>query len=99
MCIRDSVDGVGDGQVPLRGHWGQLKKLKQMHPGLKVLISLGGWTWSNGFASAAQPANRVAFVQGCINALILGNLPVVDGAGGAGAAAGLFDGIDVDWEY
>ncbi|WP_434213128.1 glycosyl hydrolase family 18 protein [[Pseudomonas] boreopolis] len=95
-----SVDGVGDTwDQPLRGNWNQLKKLKAKHPGLKVLISLGGWTWSRGFASAARPENRQAFVASCIDAYIRGNLPVTDGAGGAGAAAGVFDGIDIDWEY
>lgn len=95
-----SVDGVGDTwDQPLRGNWNQLKKLKAKHPGLKVLISLGGWTWSRGFASAARPENRQAFVASCIDAYIRGNLPVTDGAGGTGAASGVFDGIDIDWEY
>jgi chitinase len=66
---------------------------------MKVLISLGGWTWSRGFSSAARPENRQAFVASCIDAYIKGNLPVTDGAGGAGAALGVFDGIDIDWEY
>ncbi|RDD80605.1 chitinase [Dyella tabacisoli] len=96
----DSVDGTADvWNQPLRGNWNQLKQLKAKHPGLKVLISLGGWTWSRGFASAAQPANRQAFVASCIDAYIKGNLPATDSAGGAGAAAGVFDGIDIDWEY
>ena len=95
-----SVSGVADTwDQPLRGNWNQLKKLKAKHPGLKVLISLGGWTWSRGFASAARPENRQAFVASCIDAYIRGNLPVTDGAGGAAAAAGVFDGIDIDWEY
>lgn len=96
----ESVDGVADTwDQPLRGNWNQLKELKARHPGLKVLISLGGWTWSRGFASAARPENRQAFVASCIDAYIRGNLPVTDGAGGAGVAAGVFDGIDLDWEY
>lgn len=96
----ESVSGVGDTwDQPLRGNWNQLKQLKAKYPNLKVLISLGGWTWSRGFASAARPENRVAFVSSCIDAYIRGNLPVTDGAGGAGAAAGVFDGIDLDWEY
>ncbi len=95
-----SVDGVGDTwNQSLRGNWNQLRKLKQQHPDIKVLISLGGWTWSRGFSEAARPENRVAFVRSCIDAYIRGDLPVVDGAGGAGAAAGVFDGIDIDWEY
>lgn len=95
-----SMDGVGDTwDQPLRGNWNQLKKLKAAHPGLKVLISLGGWTWSRGFSSAARAENRQAFVASCIDAYIRGNLPVTDGAGGTAAAAGVFDGIDIDWEY
>ncbi|AWV06511.1 glycosyl hydrolase family 18 protein [Marilutibacter maris] len=96
----ESVDGVADTwDQPLRGNWNQLKELKAKYPNIKVLISLGGWTWSRGFAEAAKPANREAFVASCIDAYIRGNLPVTDGAGGIGAAAGVFDGIDVDWEY
>jgi chitinase len=100
FAAAQSVDGVADTwDQPLRGNWNQLKKLKAKHPGLKVLISLGGWTWSRGFSSAARPENRQAFVASCIDAYIRGNLPVTDGAGGAAAAAGVFDGIDIDWEY
>ena len=96
----ESVTGVADRwDQPLRGNWNQLKQLKAKYPGLKVLISLGGWTWSRGFSSAARPENRQAFVASCIDAYIKGNLPVTDGAGGPGAAAGVFDGIDIDWEY
>jgi len=96
----ESVDGVGDTwSQSLRGNWNQLKELKTKYPGLKVLISLGGWTWSRGFSSAARPENRQAFVASCVDAYIRGNLPVTDGAGGTGAASGVFDGIDIDWEY
>ncbi|HEY1395347.1 glycosyl hydrolase family 18 protein [Roseateles sp.] len=95
-----SVDGVADTwDQPLRGSWNQLKKLKAKYPKIKVLISLGGWTWSRGFSSAARPENRVNFVKSCVDAYIKGNVPVTDGAGGTGAAAGVFDGIDLDWEY
>ncbi|MCW4454257.1 glycosyl hydrolase family 18 protein [Flavobacterium sp. MXW15] len=96
----ESVSGNADSwDQSLRGNWNQLKQLKAKHPNLKVLISLGGWTWSRGFSSAARPENRQAFVASCIDAYIRGNLPVTDGAGGPGAALGVFDGIDLDWEY
>ena len=96
----ESVSGSADTwDQPLRGNWNQLKQLKAKHPGLKALISLGGWTWSRGFSSAARPENRQAFVASCIDAYIRGNLPVTDGAGGTAAALGVFDGIDIDWEY
>lgn len=96
-----SVDGVGDtwGE-PLNGNFGQLLKLKQKHPHLKVLLSIGGWTWSTYFSNAALPENRAAFVESCLDIFIKGNLPVLDGgSGGPGAAFGVFDGIDLDWEW
>ena len=96
----ESVSGVADQwNQPLRGNWNQLKQLKAKYPQLKTLISLGGWTWSRGFSSAARPENRQAFVASCIDAYIKGNLPFTDHAGGNGVAAGVFDGIDIDWEY
>ncbi|WP_345779035.1 glycosyl hydrolase family 18 protein [Lysobacter sp. S4-A87] len=96
----ESVSGTADTwNQPLRGSWNQLKQLKAKYPNLKVLISLGGWTYSRNFSSAASAANRQAFVASCVDAYIRGNVPVTDGAGGPGAAAGVFDGIDIDWEY
>ncbi len=96
-----SVDGVADAwDQPLKGNFNQLKKLKQMYPNIKVLISIGGWTWSEGFSDAAlTPESRAAAVQSCIDIYLRGNLPVADGAGGAGAGYGVFDGIDIDWEW
>ncbi|WP_406307337.1 glycoside hydrolase family 18 protein [Streptomyces sp. NBC_00885] len=97
----DSVDGVADtAEQPLAGNFNQLRELKAKHPGLKVLISLGGWSWSTHFSDAARtPASRKAFVSSCIDLYIKGNLPVDGSRGGAGAAAGLFDGVDLDWEW
>ncbi|MEO3860473.1 glycosyl hydrolase family 18 protein [Acrocarpospora sp. B8E8] len=96
-----SVDGVADtGWEPLRGNFNQLRKLKAKHPQLKVLISLGGWTYSKYFSDvAATDAARKKFVSSCIDIYIKGNLPVAGGAGGPGTAAGIFDGIDLDWEW
>src|SRR5262245_23302068 len=96
-----SVDGVGDAWgEPLNGNFGQLLKLKQKHPKLKVMLSIGGWTWSTWFSNAALPANRAAFVSSCIDLFIKGNLPILDGgSGGPGSAAGVFDGFDLDWEW
>ncbi len=97
----DSVDGNADvWNQPLRGNFNQLKKLKQLHPQIKLMISLGGWTWSAGFHEAAKTAaSRQKLVASCLDIYIRGNLPVADNAGGPGVAAGLFDGIDIDWEY
>ncbi|MET7424846.1 glycosyl hydrolase family 18 protein [Dactylosporangium sp. NPDC005555] len=96
-----SVDGVADtGWETLRGNYNQLRKLKAKHPGLKVLISLGGWTYSKYFSdAAATQASREKLVRSCIDVYIKGNLPLYNGAGGPGSAAGIFDGIDLDWEW
>ncbi|CCH35424.1 glycosyl hydrolase family 18 protein [Actinosynnema sp. NPDC047251] len=96
-----SVDGVADtGWEPLRGNYNQLKKLKAKHPHLKVLISLGGWTYSKYFSDvAATDAARKKFVASCVDMYLKGNLPTYNAAGGPGTAAGIFDGIDLDWEW
>jgi chitinase len=76
---------------PLYGNFAALQQLKQLHPNLKVMISLAG---ALGFsAAAATDAGRQAFVASCINLFINGNL-----APGI-SAAGVFDGIDIDWEF
>ncbi|MFF5537701.1 glycoside hydrolase family 18 protein [Streptomyces cinerochromogenes] len=82
----ESVDGVADTwDQPLRGNFNQLLKLKKKHPGLKILWSFGGWTWSGGFGEAAK--NPAAFAQSCYDLVKNSKW------------AGLFDGIDIDWEY
>ncbi|MFJ9447490.1 glycosyl hydrolase family 18 protein [Kitasatospora sp. NPDC101235] len=101
MSADQSVDGVADdGWGKLRGNFNQLKKLKAKYPNLKVVVSLGGWTYSKYFSdAAATDASRQKFVKSCIDTWIKGNLPVYNGAGGDGVAAGIFDGIDLDWEW
>src|SRR5213080_1286767 len=96
-----SVDGVGDVfSQPLAGNFNQLKKLKVKYPNLKVLVSLGGWTYSKYFSDvAATDASRKKFVASCIDTWIKGNIAPYGGAGGPGTAAGIFDGIDIDWEW
>ncbi|MFF2625724.1 glycoside hydrolase family 18 protein [Kitasatospora griseola] len=98
----ESVDGVADapGQA-LKGNFNQLRKLKAKNPQLRAVISLGGWSWSKHFSDAAlTDASRKKFVSSCIDLYLKGNLPQLGSAeGGAGAGAGVFDGIDIDWEY
>jgi chitinase len=58
-----SVNGTSDtwDAGALRGSFHQLQELKALHPGLKVIYSFGGWTWSGGFGQAA--ANPTAFAN------------------------------------
>jgi len=87
---------------PILGNFQQLQALKTLYPSLKVMISLGGWTLSKYFSDAAlTDASRQQLVSSCIDLFIKGNLPDPGwgGMGGPRAAAGVFDGIDLDWEW
>ena len=87
---------------PILGNFQQLQALKSQYSNVKVVISLGGWTWSRYFSDAAlTAASRERLVSSCIDLFIKGNLPDPGwgGMGGPGAAAGVFDGIDLDWEW
>jgi len=92
-----SVDGVADvaGQ-PISGNLNQIAELKAKNPRLRVLISLGGWTGSKYFSDAARTdASRKKLVSSCVDLWIKGNLPDLP----TGVAAGILDGIDLDWEW
>ncbi|MEU4351590.1 glycosyl hydrolase family 18 protein [Streptomyces sp. NPDC023838] len=81
-----SVDGTADTwDQPVAGNINQLRELKKKYPGIKVLWSFGGWTWSGGFGAAA--ANPTAFANSCYG--------LVEDP----RWADVFDGIDIDWEY
>lgn len=68
----------------LRGNFHQLQILKEGHPELRVLLSVGGWTWSSNFSdTAATEGGRATFARTCAD--------LVETYG--------FDGLDIDWEY
>jgi chitinase len=96
-----SVSGVADVyNQPIAGNFNQLKELKAKYPNLKILLSIGGWTYSKYFSDvAATSASRQKFVSSCISMFINGNIPAAGGYGGNGTAANIFDGFDLDWEY
>lgn len=67
-------------------HFAALAELKRLHPGLRTLISIGGWE-ADGFSDAARTAGRrKRFVASCMALLFDPRLPA-------------FDGVDIDWEY
>jgi chitinase len=80
--IRDGrmVEGFANDAANFRA----LAGLRGRHPHLKVLVSVGGWTWSGGFSDAALTrASRRRFVESAV----------------AFVARHDLDGLDVDWEY
>jgi chitinase len=73
-----------DGVVPNAGDIVELNSLKVNKPDLKVLVSVGGWTWSGGFSDAALTIeSRTKFAKSCA----------------AFVKEFKLDGIDLDWEY
>jgi chitinase len=101
----EAVNGVADTSTQtLAGNFNQLRELKAKYPNLKILLSIGGWTYSKYFSeAAATSASRQKFVSSCISMFINGDLPTDSDYGfpygGNGSAAGIFDGFDIDWEY
>lgn len=90
-----SVSGVAYAG-PLYGNFAAIQQLKQLHPALKVLMSIGGASAANtaAFVSAASTAaGRQAFAASCIDMFVSGNI-----APGI-TAPGLFDGFNIDWEF
>lgn len=61
-----------------------LVALKQRHPRFKVVVSVGGWDWSNQFSNVADNAQaRASFVASSVKLMRRFDL----------------DGVDIDWEY
>jgi len=62
----------------------KLNLLKEKNPNLKILISLGGWSWSGNFSDAVlTPEAREIFAESAVGIMNDYNL----------------DGVDIDWEY
>jgi chitinase len=78
------------------GNFAAIQQLKQLHPGLKVLMSLGGASAANTAAfvtAASTPKGRRALAASCVDMFVKGNI-----APGI-SAPGLFDGFNIDWEF
>src|SRR5688572_17068274 len=62
----------------------RLNYLKRDNPELKILISIGGWSWSENFSDAVlTESSRKKFAQSSVDMIDKFNL----------------DGVDIDWEY
>lgn len=81
---KDFGTELGGGDEDRYGHMGQFKQLKEKYPHIKVLISIGGWSWSDNFSDvAADPVKRDQFAASAAEFV---------------SKYGL-DGVDIDWEY
>lgn len=76
--------GVSDYSDPYKGNFGQLMALKQAHPDLKILPSVGGWTLSDPFFFFGDKTKRDTFVASVKEFLQTWKF---------------FDGVDIDWEF
>lgn len=66
------------------GNIAMLHLLKKINPRLKILLSIGGWTFSEYFSRvAADPVLRKNFARNCVSM----------------CRKYKFDGIDIDWEF
>ena len=62
----------------------KLNELKRINPDLKILISIGGWAWSENFSDAVlTESSRRKFAKSGVDIIRQFNL----------------DGVDIDWEY
>ena len=62
-----------------------LRTLRQKHPGLRLIVSIGGWDAAPQYSDIALSArSRGRFATTCIQAFLVGQG---------------FDGIDLDWEF
>jgi chitinase len=62
----------------------KLSELKKINPDLKILISIGGWSWSKNFSDAVLTDTSTRnFALSAVDIVSKYNL----------------DGIDIDWEY
>ena len=85
-CVNDEVvfGGVIDGVDLSVEHFRRLNSLKAKNPQLKLMISVGGWTWSKNFSDAAlTPESREKFATSAVRMMTENQL----------------DGVDIDWEY
>jgi chitinase len=80
VCFDNSIDDTAMKKEDIL----ELHTLKKVNPDLKILVSVGGWTWSGGFSDAAlTDASRRTFAVSAADFV----------------EAFQLDGIDIDWEY
>ncbi|MGV9315944.1 chitinase C-terminal domain-containing protein [Streptomyces sp. NPDC003691] len=79
-----------DPALPYKGHFNLLNKFKKLHPDVKTLISVGGWTDSGGFYKTTTNADGTVNTAG-INTFADSAVEFIRQYG--------FNGVDIDYEY
>ena len=85
-CLDVGECSGNEGAYP-GGNFAAIKALKDKYPHLRSLIAIGGWLGSKYFSDVAATAeSRKRFVDSCIDLYFMQH-------------PGVFDGIDIDWEF
>ncbi len=72
------------GYLTDEANYAVLRSIRQQYPHLRLLVAVGGWTWSGNFSDMAlTPESRKVFIDSAIDYIRDNEL----------------DGIDLDWEY
>lgn len=80
----ETDDGLPAGNLHQLTHYRDFGHEGPAYPHLKIIISVGGWTWSENFSDAAlTPESRWRFAESLKNFVQTYDL----------------DGADIDWEY
>ena len=81
--VKDSL-ALLDNRSTDQSNFKKLVSLKKNNPNLKILISIGGWSWSENFSDAVlTESSRGKFAESSVAIVSENDL----------------DGIDIDWEY
>lgn len=74
---------IGDHEVDIE-NFKTFGKIRDENPHLKIMVSVGGWSWSKNFSNMAKDeVTRLAFANSVVKFLRTYEL----------------DGVDIDWEY
>lgn len=82
--ILNTYPGDDPAKDTVRGNFHQMQLLKKRYPGLKIILSVGGWAWSKKFSDTVLTAqSRDRFIKSLVRYI----------------QTYQFDGVEIDWEY